>query len=147
MEGRHFENTVYDIKGDHLKTFVAPSKHLWLALCSPLPVSLATFRLEYEGEYESDLEVLSTRTSKFFVLQTYGACSVQKSCSCIRPRTPIGHFEKYHNTFCLFPQILHKHCFQFLLGLTMVPRKNKNNAYAKFGGTNKEYYGIFRSGL
>ena len=59
----------------------------------------------------------------------------------------IGHFEKYHNTFCLFPQILHKHCFQFLLGLTMVPRENKNNPYANFGGTNKEYYGIFRSGL
>ena len=29
----------------------------------------------------------------------------------------------------------------------MVPRENKNNAYEKFGGTNKEYYGIFRSGL
>ena len=29
----------------------------------------------------------------------------------------------------------------------MVPRENKNNAYAKFGGTDKEYYGIFRSGL
>ena len=59
----------------------------------------------------------------------------------------IGHFGKYHNTLCLSPQILHKHCFQFFMGLTMVPRENKNNAYAKFGGTNKEYYGIFRSGL
>ena len=29
----------------------------------------------------------------------------------------------------------------------MVPRENKNNAYAKFGGTNKEYYGTFQSGL
>ena len=29
----------------------------------------------------------------------------------------------------------------------MVPRENKNNAYAKFGGTSKEYYGIFRTGL
>ena len=28
----------------------------------------------------------------------------------------------------------------------MVPRENKNNAYAKFGGTNKDYYGILRSG-
>ena len=28
----------------------------------------------------------------------------------------------------------------------MVPRENKNNAYAKFGGPNKEYYGIFDSG-
>ena len=59
----------------------------------------------------------------------------------------IGHFGKYHNILCLSPQILHKHCFQFLLGHTMVLRENKNNAYANFGGTNKEYYGIFRSGL
>ena len=29
----------------------------------------------------------------------------------------------------------------------MVPRENKNNAYAKFGRTNKEYYGIFQTGL
>ena len=29
----------------------------------------------------------------------------------------------------------------------MVPRENKNNAYAKFGGTNKKYYGIIPSGL
>ena len=29
----------------------------------------------------------------------------------------------------------------------MVPRENKNNAYAKSGGTNKEYYGILRNGL
>ena len=28
----------------------------------------------------------------------------------------------------------------------MVPRENKNNAYAKFGGANKEYYGILRNG-
>ena len=59
----------------------------------------------------------------------------------------IGHFAKYHNNLCLCPQILHKHCFQFLLGLTVVPRENKNNSHAKFGGTNKDYYGISRSGL
>ena len=41
---------------------------------------------------------------------------------------PFGHFEKYHNTLCLSPQILHKHCFQFLLGLTMIPRENKQYA-------------------
>ena len=29
----------------------------------------------------------------------------------------------------------------------MVPRESKNNAYAKFGPINKEYYGIFQSGL
>ena len=55
--------------------------------------------------------------------------------------------EKYNNTLCLSPQTLHKPCFQFLSGLTMVLRGNKNSAYAKFVGTNKAYYGIFRSGL
>ena len=29
----------------------------------------------------------------------------------------------------------------------MVPRENKNNAYAEIWGTIKEYYGIFRKGL
>ena len=29
----------------------------------------------------------------------------------------------------------------------MVPRENKNNAYAKFWRANKEYYGVFESGL
>ena len=28
-----------------------------------------------------------------------------------------------------------------------MPGENGNNVYAKFGGTNKEYYGIFESGL
>ena len=59
----------------------------------------------------------------------------------------IGHFQKYHNTLCLSSKILHKHCFYFLLGLTIVSRENKNNAYAKFWRTNKEYYGIFESDL
>ena len=33
-----------------------------------------------------------------------------------------------------------KHCFPFLLGPFKVPRETGN----EFGGTNKEYYGIFR---
>ena len=51
--------------------------------------------------------------------------------------------------YSLSPQILRKHCFQFFLGLTMVPKENKTNAYTKFGGGGgvKQYYGIFRSGL
>ena len=53
------------------------------------------------------------------------------------------------NTIKLFvcpSKILHKHCFYFLLGLTTVPRETGNNAYANFGGTNKEYYAIFDIG-
>ena len=69
----------------------------------------------------------------------------KRTAYCFPPK--IGHFGKYHNILYLSPQILHKLCLQFLLGFTMVPREKKNNAYAKFWGTNKEYYGIFRTGL
>ena len=40
----------------------------------------------------------------------------------------------YHNALCLSPKILHKRCFQFLLGVKMAPRDTENNAYAKFWG-------------
>ena len=51
-------------------------------------------------------------------------------------------FEKYHNTFCCSSKILHKHCFQFLLG-RFLPREIENKAYSKFLKDDKEYYGIF----
>ena len=59
----------------------------------------------------------------------------------------IGHFQKYHNTLCLSSKILLKHCLYFLVGLTLVPREDKSSAYGKFCETDKEYYGIFKSGL
>ena len=37
-----------------------------------------------------------------------------------------------HNAACLPPRILHNHCFQFLLGITVVPREIQDNGYAKF---------------
>ena len=49
----------------------------------------------------------------------------------------IGLFQKYHNTLCCPSKVLHKHCFHFLLGLTIAPREIGNNAYAKFGVTTK----------
>ena len=36
--------------------------------------------------------------------------------------------------FVYHPQILHKYCFQFLLGVKMARRESENNAYAKFLG-------------
>ena len=36
--------------------------------------------------------------------------------------------------FVCHPKILHKHCFQFLLGVKMAPRDTENNAYVKFWG-------------
>ena len=59
-------------------------------------------------------------------------------------------FEWQKATIILFvcpSKVLHKHRVHFLLGPTMVPRVNKSNTYANFFKTNKEYYGIFESGL
>ena len=50
---------------------------------------------------------------------------------------PIGHCGKYHNTLCLSPQILHEHCFQFLLGLKMTQRENKTMVMQNLGGQTK----------
>ena len=45
--------------------------------------------------------------------------------------------QKYHNTLCCPSTILHKHCFQFPLGLTIAVRKFENNVYAKCWRNNK----------
>ena len=51
-------------------------------------------------------------------------------------------FQKYHNTLrCLQT---YKHCFQFLLGLTVAPREISSE---KVWRDNKGYYGIFEKGL
>ena len=46
----------------------------------------------------------------------------------------IRNFHVSHNAPYLPPKILHNLCFSFLLGITAVPRKIQNNAYAKFLG-------------
>ena len=53
----------------------------------------------------------------------------------------IRNFHISHNAPYLPPKILHNLCFSFLLGITAVPRKIQSNAYAKFWGGNKVYYG------
>ena len=55
----------------------------------------------------------------------------------ILPSTHIQYFRIAHNALCLPPKILHKHCFQFLLGRLYVPREIYNNTYANFGGQTK----------
>ena len=54
--------------------------------------------------------------------------------------TPIKHLV-YPPSPLPLKKALHKHCFQFLLGFTILPRKLENNTYAKFWGVNKVYYG------
>ena len=41
---------------------------------------------------------------------------------------------------------LHNHCFQFLLGITVVPREIEDNGYAKLWGENKVHYGLCENG-
>ena len=47
---------------------------------------------------------------------------------------------------CLPPKILHSHCFQFLQGITVVPREIEDNGYVKFWGVNKVHYGLCENG-
>ena len=42
-------------------------------------------------------------------------------CSRVRLFKPIHHFAIAHNTPRLPPEVLHNHCFQILLGITVVP--------------------------
>ena len=46
----------------------------------------------------------------------------------------------------VYPIILHKHCFQFLLGITVVPKGIEDNGYAKFWGVNKLHYRLCETG-
>ena len=59
------------------------------------------------------------------------------------PLAAIGHFGKYHNTLCLSPQILHKHCLCILLGPFLSPKRNWKQSLCKIWGDNEEYYGFF----
>ena len=49
----------------------------------------------------------------------------------------IHHFHIDHNGPLLPPTILHNHCFQFLLGITVVPREIEDNGYITFCGVEK----------
>ena len=37
---------------------------------------------------------------------------------------------------------LHKHCLQFLLGITVIPREIEDNGHKKFWGVKKTHYGL-----
>ena len=51
--------------------------------------------------------------------------------------------------FVYHPQILHKHCFQFLLGPFSLPRQIEDNTYPKFWGDKQKalWYAMEFSGV
>ena len=52
----------------------------------------------------------------------------------LNPDFPIEPTLKFsnHNVPCLTPKVLRNHCFQFLLGITVVLREIEDYGYAKF---------------
>ena len=61
-------------------------------------------------------------------------------------KSHIHHFHLDHNAPHLLLNILHSHCFQFPLGITVVPREIEDNGYAKFWRVNKVHYGLCENG-
>ena len=72
----------------------------------------------------------------------------------LRPRAVVGYGVKIFLPsppnyvtrspgLCLSPQILHKLCFQFLLGLTNGPKRIHKQCLCKILGDNEGYYGFF----
>ena len=57
-----------------------------------------------------------------------------------------GYLSISHNTPCLPPKILYNVCLKLLLGISVVAREIEDNAFEKFGGANKVYYGKFANG-
>ena len=45
----------------------------------------------------------------------------------------VRYFHKDHNAHCLPPKILYNSCFQFLLGIIVVPRKSKTMVMQNVG--------------
>ena len=70
----------------------------------------------------------------------------------LRRRDSIHHFQVDHNAPYLPhpppppPQILHHRCFQFLPGITAVPREIEDNGYAQFCGVDKVHYCLCENG-
>ena len=60
----------------------------------------------------------------------------------------IDHFQKYHNTLCfILPKFCISIAFIFSWDHSKSQEKTETMFMQNFGGTNKEYFGIFESGL
>lgn len=62
------------------------------------------------------------------------------------PPFTIPHFHINHNAPCLPRRILHNHCFQYLLGITVVPGQIEVKGYAELLGVNNVHLGLYENG-
>lgn len=104
---------------------------LFLAICNcsvfPSVLLLVHFLFSFQKKEKYPYQSLTRQVSFFLFCNSVILVSTRAQCrifmqDCV---TRIGHFGEYHNILCLSAQILHNHCFQFVLALTMVPRENK----------------------
>ena len=61
--------------------------------------------------------------------------------------TAINNVHISHNAPYLLSKILHKHCFQFLLGTAVIPRRNEKQRLYKFWEANNVNYERYASGI
>ena len=66
------------------------------------------------------------------------SCALYISCD--------HYFHIDHNAPRFRLRILLNHCFQIILGITVVPREIEHNGYAKFWGVYKVHYGLCEKG-
>ena len=98
----------------------------------------------FENRYRQKLNTIRKTTyAKKAVLQASAAHHKKKQLT--TPENTIT----YHNAICCHPKILHKHCFQFLLGPFYLSRENEDNGYAKFWGDKQRalWYVLVFSGV
>ena len=62
------------------------------------------------------------------------------------PPFTIHHFHIDHNAPCLPRGVLHNHCFQYLLGITVVPGQIEDEGYAELLGINNVHLGLYENG-
>ena len=105
--------------------------------------------LQIRLDYLTSSQICKTRFSTVHLLSLpYKLCCFC-SVNAFEVVLSIHYFHIDHNACCLPLRILHDHCLQVLLGITVTPREIEDNGYAKCGGgggVNNMYYGLGENG-
>ena len=94
-------------------------------MCQIRFTTVSALQLACEAGVEWEGKAKNERTKRASVREVDG----RDAC-----KDAIGHSGKYHNALHLFPQILHKNGFQFLMGLKWSQEKTKTMLMQNLGG-------------
>ena len=100
------------------------------------------------------VEIIMEKLSDEILVRIFSFLSARDLCRCSQVCNVAQFREKMLDVRMLFCQaggkftslftsnfFFYKNCFQFLLGITFVPRESENNVCVKFCGVNKLYHG------